>query len=85
MRAVAVVVALLAAAATARAQQCGWQAGGKLCPDCLCCSQHGYCGSTDPWWGNGSAVAAEVEVVVEEEEAAAAVAEEAKVVMASRP
>ncbi|XP_039843809.1 chitinase 1-like [Panicum virgatum] len=56
MRAVAVLVALLAAAAfavTAQAQQCGWQAGGKLCPDCLCCSRDGFCGSTSAWCGDG--------------------------------
>ncbi|KAF8719824.1 hypothetical protein HU200_024582 [Digitaria exilis] len=37
----------------ARAQQCGSQAGGALCRDCLCCSQFGFCGSTDPYCGAG--------------------------------
>ncbi|KAA8544910.1 hypothetical protein F0562_019695 [Nyssa sinensis] len=31
----------------ANAQQCGRQAGGQLCQNNLCCSQWGYCGSTD--------------------------------------
>ena len=35
------------------AQQCGSQAGGAVCPNGLCCSQFGYCGSTDPYCGNG--------------------------------
>nr|QGP73782.1 Endochitinase [Sedum alfredii] len=35
------------------AQQCGRQAGGALCANGLCCSEHGYCGSTDPWCGAG--------------------------------
>ncbi|CAN6337673.1 unnamed protein product [Urochloa humidicola] len=53
--ATAVLCAVLvsAAAAAARAQQCGSQAGGALCGDCLCCSQFGFCGSTDPYCGAG--------------------------------
>ncbi|KAF2287731.1 hypothetical protein GH714_002482 [Hevea brasiliensis] len=31
------------------AEQCGRQAGGKLCPNNLCCSQWGWCGSTDEY------------------------------------
>ncbi|KAL4354450.1 hypothetical protein GQ457_06G019110 [Hibiscus cannabinus] len=31
------------------AEQCGWQVGGALCPNNLCCSQYGWCGSTDPY------------------------------------
>ncbi|KAJ0079592.1 hypothetical protein Patl1_23286 [Pistacia atlantica] len=34
---------------TAAAQQCGRQAGGKTCANNLCCSQYGYCGSTDAY------------------------------------
>ncbi|KAK1272636.1 Chitinase 1 [Acorus gramineus] len=34
-------------------QQCGRDVNGKLCPNGLCCSQYGYCGSTDPYCGNG--------------------------------
>ncbi|KAK9678203.1 hypothetical protein RND81_11G195600 [Saponaria officinalis] len=30
----------------ATAFQCGWQAGGRHCPPGLCCSRHGYCGTT---------------------------------------
>lgn len=33
------------------AQQCGSQAGGKTCPNGLCCSQFGYCGSTEAYCG----------------------------------
>ncbi|KAJ8627106.1 hypothetical protein MRB53_020413 [Persea americana] len=31
------------------AQQCGRQAGGRVCDGGLCCSQWGYCGSTDEY------------------------------------
>ncbi|CAN1233558.1 Wound-induced protein WIN2 [Linum perenne] len=33
--------------AIARAQNCGRQAGGQTCANNLCCSQYGYCGTTD--------------------------------------
>ncbi|XP_059623398.1 endochitinase-like [Cornus florida] len=35
------------------AEQCGSQAGGALCPNGLCCSKHGYCGTTDDYCGDG--------------------------------
>lgn len=35
------------------AEQCGTQAGGALCPNNLCCSQYGWCGSTSDYCGNG--------------------------------
>ncbi|KAL7259286.1 hypothetical protein ACSBR1_005219 [Camellia fascicularis] len=35
--------------AIATAQQCGRQAGGRTCPNNLCCSQYGYCGTTDDY------------------------------------
>ncbi|KAI9124067.1 hypothetical protein K1719_005367 [Acacia pycnantha] len=35
------------------AEQCGRQAGGALCPGGLCCSQFGWCGSTDEYCGRG--------------------------------
>ncbi|XVE87513.1 hypothetical protein DITRI_Ditri18aG0123900 [Diplodiscus trichospermus] len=35
------------------AQQCGRQAGGALCANNLCCSQHGWCGSTSEYCGTG--------------------------------
>ncbi|XP_073106012.1 basic endochitinase A isoform X2 [Elaeis guineensis] len=35
------------------AQQCGSQAGGQTCPNGLCCSQYGYCGSTSAYCGDG--------------------------------
>jgi basic endochitinase B len=55
MRAV-VVVAMVATAAFAvsvRAEQCGSQAGGAQCPNCLCCSKWGWCGSTSDYCGDG--------------------------------
>ncbi|EXB93231.1 hypothetical protein L484_024570 [Morus notabilis] len=33
----------------ALAEQCGRQAGGKTCPNNLCCSQYGWCGNTDEY------------------------------------
>ena len=33
----------------ASAVQCGSQAGGALCPGGLCCSQWGWCGTTQPY------------------------------------
>ncbi|KAL4396318.1 hypothetical protein AHAS_Ahas01G0079900 [Arachis hypogaea] len=33
----------------AKAEQCGKQANGALCPNSLCCSQFGWCGTTDPY------------------------------------
>ncbi|XP_028797557.1 endochitinase-like [Neltuma alba] len=35
------------------AEQCGRQAGGALCPGGLCCSQYGWCGSTNEYCGTG--------------------------------
>ncbi|KAL3525201.1 hypothetical protein ACH5RR_013573 [Cinchona calisaya] len=35
------------------AEQCGSQAGNALCPNGLCCSQYGWCGSTDDYCKNG--------------------------------
>nr|POE73648.1 endochitinase 1 [Quercus suber] len=35
------------------AEQCGTQAGGALCPDGLCCSQYGWCGTTADYCDNG--------------------------------
>lgn len=35
------------------AQQCGAQKGGVKCANGLCCSQYGWCGSTDPYCGTG--------------------------------
>ncbi|KAK1616914.1 hypothetical protein QYE76_022431 [Lolium multiflorum] len=50
---VAILATLLAAAALATAQQCGSQAGGATCGNCLCCSRFGYCGSTSDYCGAG--------------------------------
>ncbi|KAK8270272.1 hypothetical protein V6Z12_D11G184200 [Gossypium hirsutum] len=36
-----------------RAEVCGRQAGGALCPNGLCCSQFGMCGSTSDYCGSG--------------------------------
>nr|GLL48471.1 DNA replication complex GINS protein SLD5-like [Ipomoea trifida] len=35
------------------AQQCGSEAGGRLCPSGFCCSQWGYCGTTSANCGPG--------------------------------
>ncbi|GAB2271430.1 hypothetical protein Dimus_006267 [Dionaea muscipula] len=35
------------------AEQCGSQAGGALCPNGLCCSQYGWCGTTSAYCGAG--------------------------------
>lgn len=34
------------------AEQCGKQAGNALCPNGLCCSQYGFCGSTPEYCTN---------------------------------
>ncbi|XBI51361.1 hypothetical protein VPH35_033878 [Triticum aestivum] len=51
--ATAVLAVVLAAAAVtpATAEQCGSQAGGAKCADCLCCSQFGFCGTTSDYCG----------------------------------
>ncbi|KAL6875783.1 hypothetical protein ACP4OV_013296 [Aristida adscensionis] len=51
--AVLCLLLVAAAAGTARAQQCGVQVGGAVCPNCLCCSRFGFCGDTDPYCGDG--------------------------------
>ncbi|XAR49216.1 hypothetical protein NMG60_11032334 [Bertholletia excelsa] len=43
------LASLLFLVALAAAQQCGRQAGGQTCPNNLCCSQYGYCGTTDDY------------------------------------
>ncbi|ASD80064.1 hypothetical protein CRM94_24705 [Burkholderia gladioli] len=35
------------------AQQCGIQANYAACPNQLCCSEYGFCGSTDEYCGDG--------------------------------
>lgn len=35
------------------AQECGTQKGGAKCANGLCCSQYGYCGSTNAYCGSG--------------------------------
>ncbi|PTQ26714.1 hypothetical protein MARPO_0535s0001 [Marchantia polymorpha] len=35
------------------AEQCGRQAGNAVCPNNLCCSQYGWCGSTSEYCGTG--------------------------------
>ncbi|XP_066370466.1 chitinase 1-like [Miscanthus floridulus] len=49
------VVAMVATAlaVSVRAEQCGSQAGGALCPNCLCCSKWGWCGSTSDHCSSG--------------------------------
>ncbi|XP_059446522.1 endochitinase-like [Corylus avellana] len=38
---------------TTSAEQCGHQAGGALCPNGLCCSEYGWCGTTIAYCGTG--------------------------------
>lgn len=38
---------------SAENEQCGWQAGGALCPNEKCCSKGGFCGITDAYCGEG--------------------------------
>nr|P83790.1 RecName: Full=Lectin-D2; AltName: Full=PL-D2 [Phytolacca americana]1UHA_A Chain A, lectin-D2 [Phytolacca americana]1ULM_A Chain A, lectin-D2 [Phytolacca americana]1ULM_B Chain B, lectin-D2 [Phytolacca americana] len=35
------------------APECGERASGKRCPNGKCCSQWGYCGTTDNYCGQG--------------------------------
>lgn len=35
------------------AEQCGRQNGGALCPNGLCCSEFGWCGTTEAYCGEG--------------------------------
>ncbi|XP_047314881.1 endochitinase-like [Impatiens glandulifera] len=42
---------LLVFGALAEGEQCGSQAGGKVCPGGLCCSQFGFCGTTQDYCG----------------------------------
>ncbi|CAI8608949.1 unnamed protein product [Vicia faba] len=36
-----------------KAEQCGSQAGGAVCPNGLCCSKFGFCGGTDAYCKDG--------------------------------
>lgn len=47
------ILFFLALLLVASAEQCGRQAGGALCPNALCCSQHGWCGETTEYCGTG--------------------------------
>ncbi|GFY87818.1 basic chitinase [Actinidia rufa] len=53
MRFGALILLTLASLLAISAQQCGKQAGGALCRNGLCCSQHGYCGQTAEYCANG--------------------------------
>ncbi|XAR49218.1 hypothetical protein NMG60_11032336 [Bertholletia excelsa] len=48
-RKILTLASLLFLVALTAAQQCGRQAGGQTCPNNLCCSQYGYCGTTDDY------------------------------------
>ena len=39
---------------TSSAEQCGRQAGNAACPNGLCCSQFGWCGSTSDYCAAGN-------------------------------
>lgn len=49
------VVAIFALASSlgSLAQQCGSQGGGAVCPNGLCCSKFGYCGTTSAYCCSG--------------------------------
>ncbi|XP_040380967.1 chitinase 1 [Oryza brachyantha] len=53
MRTLALNLMVAALAVAVRSEQCGSQAGGALCPNCLCCSKWGWCGSTSDYCGAG--------------------------------
>nr|XP_027079246.1 LOW QUALITY PROTEIN: basic endochitinase A-like [Coffea arabica] len=54
MRNLIVIILSLAPLLTlSLAEQCGKQAGNALCPNRLCCSQYGWCGSTADYCTNG--------------------------------
>ncbi|XP_038706426.1 endochitinase-like [Tripterygium wilfordii] len=44
---------LLSCLLACSAEQCGTQAGGAVCPNNLCCSQWGWCGTTIDYCGPG--------------------------------
>ncbi|XP_027345793.1 endochitinase-like [Abrus precatorius] len=47
------VLCLIAFTLGAKAEQCGKQAGGAVCPNGLCCSEFGWCGNTESYCGKG--------------------------------
>lgn len=47
------ILCLLPLFLVAKAEQCGSQANGALCPNGLCCSKFGFCGNTDQYCGDG--------------------------------
>ena len=50
---VAMVATALAVSARGEPPECGANATTPLCPDCLCCSKWGFCGSTADYCGDG--------------------------------
>lgn len=50
---VMLLMLVVATMVSADEAQCGWQAGGKLCPNCFCCSHDGFCGNTTAWCTDG--------------------------------
>ncbi|XP_058090711.1 basic endochitinase-like [Magnolia sinica] len=53
MRTRALIFLTLASLLGAFAEQCGKQNGGALCPGGLCCSEYGWCGTTEAYCGKG--------------------------------
>lgn len=47
------ILILLILLSFSNGEQCGSQAGGALCPNNLCCSEYGWCGSTADYCGSG--------------------------------
>jgi chitinase len=50
---VGVVVLAFVVQVASDQQQCGTGADGRVCDNNLCCSEWGYCGSTDAYCGDG--------------------------------
>lgn len=53
IKTLAILSLLSALTRGASAEQCGSQAGGKLCPGGQCCSKYGWCGTTPEYCANG--------------------------------
>ena len=47
------VLVILQLVQLSAAEDCGRQAGGATCPNNLCCSQYGWCGTGSDYCGNG--------------------------------
>lgn len=53
LRALVAAFCILTLALGGLAEQCGRQAGGRVCPGGACCSKYGWCGNTADYCGSG--------------------------------